>query len=125
MFLGPFYFTKLLLPTLLAGAKTSPDGKARIVNTSSAAHVFAGPIDFNTFKEGPARTKKGTQGLYTQSKLVRFSLSLHPCTDVDVIHREMSNYQTSLLNDMEIGASYLPLFIPELLNPIYNAISPY
>jgi retinol dehydrogenase 12 len=70
--LGHFYFTKLLIPTLLAGAKTSPDGKARIVNTSSSGHMFSDALDFNTFKEGPARVKKGTNGLYAQSKLVRF-----------------------------------------------------
>ena len=29
---GHFYFTKLLLPVLLAGAKSSPEGKARIVH---------------------------------------------------------------------------------------------
>jgi retinol dehydrogenase-12 len=30
---GPFYFTKLLLPTLLSTAKNSPDGHARILAT--------------------------------------------------------------------------------------------
>ena len=70
--LGHFYFTKLLLPTLLATAKVSPDGKVRVVNTSSSAHMFYDGIDFNTFKDGPARTKKGTQIMYCQSKLVRF-----------------------------------------------------
>ena len=69
--LGHFYFTKLLLPTLLATAKTSPDGKVRIVNTSSMGHIMCSGIDFNTLKEGPARKKTGTQSLYGQSKLVR------------------------------------------------------
>ncbi|KAF8799006.1 NAD(P)-binding protein [Phlegmacium glaucopus] len=73
--LGHFYFTKLLLPTLLAAAKTSPDGKARILNTSSIGHCFASGLDFNTFKDGPARTKKGTQMLYTQSKLGNVHIS--------------------------------------------------
>ncbi|KAF8177007.1 hypothetical protein BJ912DRAFT_692851 [Pholiota molesta] len=67
--LGHFYFTKLLLPTLLAGAKTSPGGKARVVNTSSAASMFVGNVDFNTLKDGPARKKKGSGLLYSQSKL--------------------------------------------------------
>ena len=71
MSLGHFYFTKLLLPTLIATAKTSPDGKARIVNTSSSVHMLASGLDFNTFKDSPARTKAGTQTLYNQSKLVR------------------------------------------------------
>lgn len=69
-YLGHFYFTKLLLPTLLAGAKSSPDGKARVVNTSSAAAMFVGNVDFNTLKDGPARKKKGSSLLYSQSKLV-------------------------------------------------------
>ncbi|KAF9485786.1 NAD(P)-binding protein [Pholiota conissans] len=67
--LGHFYFTKLLLPTLLAGAKSSPDGKARIVNTSSAAAMFVGGMDFDTFHDGPTRKKKGSHLLYSQSKL--------------------------------------------------------
>ena len=68
-FVGHFYFTKLLLPTLLSSAKTSPDGKARVVNVSSAGHHF-GSIDFNTLKDGPARKKKSSVILYGQSKLV-------------------------------------------------------
>ena len=81
--LGHFYFTKLLLPALLAAAKVSPDGKARIVNTSSLGHMMCSGIDFNTFKEGPARKKKGSQFLYSQSKLVRFLspiLHLYSCS---------------------------------------------
>ncbi|KAF8815943.1 NAD(P)-binding protein [Phlegmacium glaucopus] len=73
--LGHFYFTKLLLPTLLAAAKTSPDGKARIVNTSSITHFLASGLDFNTFKEGTARKKKGTKMLYSQSKLGNIHVS--------------------------------------------------
>jgi len=73
--LGHFYFTKLLLPALLAAAETSPDGKARIVNTSSSAHEFSSGIDFNTLKEGPARRKNQTQGLYGQSKLGNIQVS--------------------------------------------------
>lgn len=66
--LGHFYFTKLLLPTLLSTAKTSPDGKVRVINVSSAAHHY-GSIDFNTLKDGPARKKKFSVMLYGQSKL--------------------------------------------------------
>ncbi|EGN98303.1 hypothetical protein SERLA73DRAFT_183239 [Serpula lacrymans var. lacrymans S7.3] len=65
--LGPFYFTKLLLPALISGAKDSPDGKARVVNVSSAVHHFNG-LDFNTFKDGPARKKVYSGFLYSQSK---------------------------------------------------------
>ncbi|PPQ73153.1 hypothetical protein CVT26_014819 [Gymnopilus dilepis] len=67
--LGHFYFTKLLLPALLAGAKSSPDGKARVVNTSSSAAYYTNTIDFNTLKDSPARRKKAGWMLYSQSKL--------------------------------------------------------
>ncbi|KAF9559167.1 NAD(P)-binding protein [Agrocybe pediades] len=67
--LGHFYFTKLLLPSLLAGAKSSSDGKARVVNTSSSASNMVSGLDFNTFKDSPARKKKLAWILYGQSKL--------------------------------------------------------
>ncbi|KAG2137894.1 uncharacterized protein EDB93DRAFT_1339186 [Suillus bovinus] len=66
--LGHFYFTKLVMPALLAGAAQSPDGTARIVNTASNAHWF-GSLDYNTFKDGPARKKRGAMGLYGESKM--------------------------------------------------------
>jgi len=65
--LGHFYFTKLLLPTLIATAKTSSDGKARVVNTSSLGHIFNG-VNFNTLKDSPTRRRTLTQVLYHQSK---------------------------------------------------------
>lgn len=55
---------------LIATAKSSPDGHARIVNTSSSGSEMVGALDFNTFRDGPARKKKSTQTLYLQSKLV-------------------------------------------------------
>ena len=120
--LGHFYFTKLLLPTLLATAKTTPDGKARIVNTSSIAHVLCSGIDFNTFKEGPARVKKGTEALYCQSKLVRF---LSPTSrQYSCNHREISKYQKNLPIDMETMASFLHLSTPEILKQTLREISP-
>ncbi|KAF8961484.1 hypothetical protein BDZ97DRAFT_2029761 [Flammula alnicola] len=64
-----FYFTKLLLPTLLAGAKSSPDSKSHVVNTSSLASLLVKTVDFNTVKESlAARKKKGPSFLYNQSK---------------------------------------------------------
>jgi len=70
---GHFYLTKLLLPSLCAGAKSSPDGKARVINTSSSGSHMTNTLDFNTFKESSARRKYGLWSLYFQSKLV----SLH------------------------------------------------
>ncbi|KAF8662080.1 hypothetical protein AX16_001190 [Volvariella volvacea WC 439] len=60
--------TKLLLPTLLSTAKNTPEESVRVVTTASLAHELTKKIDFNTFKDGPARKKKGSQGLYVQSK---------------------------------------------------------
>ncbi|KAJ7745411.1 NAD-binding protein [Mycena maculata] len=76
--LGHFYFTKLLLPTLLATAKTSTDGKARVVNTASLGSVFAPGLDYDTFRDSPKRTKLGSTKLYNQSKFgnVVFSAEL-------------------------------------------------
>lgn len=68
---GHFYLTKLLLPALIAGAKSSPDGKSRVVNTASSASLAVTGINFNTLKESPLRNEKGGQFLYGQSKLVR------------------------------------------------------
>ncbi|EGN95247.1 hypothetical protein SERLA73DRAFT_162749 [Serpula lacrymans var. lacrymans S7.3] len=64
---GHHYFTKLLLPVLISTAKTCQDGKVRVVTTSSSGHHF-GNLDFNTFKDGPARKKQSTSVMYSQSK---------------------------------------------------------
>ncbi|KAF8896761.1 hypothetical protein CPB84DRAFT_1781782 [Gymnopilus junonius] len=75
--LGPFYFTKLLLPNLLAGAQSSLDGNARVVNSASWASLLVPDIDFNAFRDGPAR-RKANQRMYAYSKLgnVLFSKEL-------------------------------------------------
>lgn len=69
--LGHFFLTQLLLPALLAGAKASAEGTARVVNTSSSASITASGIDYATLTDTRARRKMGNQGLYGQSKLVR------------------------------------------------------
>ncbi|KAF8956997.1 hypothetical protein BDZ97DRAFT_1955212 [Flammula alnicola] len=121
--LGHFYFTKLLLPSLLAGAKSSPDGKARIVNTSSSASLFIKTVDFNTVKDSlAARKKKGTQLLYCQSKLgnVLFSnelarrygdqgivsISLNPGNLNSDLQRHVSMIETALLKPILYAPSY-------------------
>ncbi|KAH9847103.1 NAD-P-binding protein [Lenzites betulinus] len=77
--LGHYYLTQLLLPLLIASAETSPDGKARVINTSSMGHRYSSSIDFNTLRDGPARVKLGTMRLYSQSKFgnVVYSNELH------------------------------------------------
>ncbi|KAJ6574628.1 hypothetical protein B0H19DRAFT_935228 [Mycena capillaripes] len=66
--LGHFYLTKQLLPALVAGAKSSPDGKARVVNTSSFAH-YLGSLDYRTFKDSRRRRGFSKAKLSSQSKL--------------------------------------------------------
>ncbi|KAG6857168.1 hypothetical protein H0H87_008738, partial [Tephrocybe sp. NHM501043] len=75
--LGHFYFTKLLLPTLISTAKASPEKHVRVLTTSSVTHYY-GSLDFNTFKDGPARRNKlfALYHLYSQSKLVHLRGSL-------------------------------------------------
>lgn len=61
---------------MIATAKTTSDGKTRIVTTSSAGHLF-GRLDFNTFKDSPERRKRAVNTLYSQSKFVRKAPSIH------------------------------------------------
>ncbi|KIO26998.1 hypothetical protein M407DRAFT_73763 [Tulasnella calospora MUT 4182] len=78
--LGHAHFTLSLLPVLLEGAKSSPDGKARVVCTSSlvAYHNTEPQVKFDTLKDGAARHKLGKRGLYCQSKygVIAFSNEL-------------------------------------------------
>jgi NAD(P)-dependent dehydrogenase (short-subunit alcohol dehydrogenase family) len=81
--LGHYLFTMELLPALLSGAKSSPDKKARVVNTSSFAQESETGIKWDTLSDGPARKKVGKWGLYSQSKFVRrfhFLSVLHAVT---------------------------------------------
>ncbi|KAJ6471782.1 hypothetical protein C8R47DRAFT_988069, partial [Mycena vitilis] len=68
--LGHFYFTRLLIPTLLDTA--TPGNPVRVVNTSSiASELFGGVgINYNTLRDSPARKKAGPNTLYYQSKFV-------------------------------------------------------
>ncbi|KAG8910871.1 hypothetical protein FRC01_006076, partial [Tulasnella sp. 417] len=80
--LGSAHFTLLLIPELTAGAKSSSDGKARVVNVSSSAVYLnhGGLLNWKTLEtEGIAeRRKLGTVMLYNQSKygVVAFSNEL-------------------------------------------------
>ncbi|TFK47752.1 NAD(P)-binding protein [Heliocybe sulcata] len=65
--LGHFYFTHLLLPTLLSTAKSLPEGKTRVINTSSSTHLQGG-LDYTTFRDGKERRKLSSRKLYGQSK---------------------------------------------------------
>ncbi|KIO33502.1 hypothetical protein M407DRAFT_17754 [Tulasnella calospora MUT 4182] len=78
--LGHAHFTLSLMPALIDGAKASPDGKARVVNTSSFVVYYNSQplIKWNTLRDDPARTALGTRSLYAQSKygVVGFSNEL-------------------------------------------------
>ncbi|KZT70280.1 NAD(P)-binding protein [Daedalea quercina L-15889] len=60
--LGHFYFTQLLL---LATAKASPDGKARVVHVASVGHEFVNGVDL---ADTPKRRTLHPTTLYFQSK---------------------------------------------------------
>ncbi|KAI0066977.1 NAD-P-binding protein [Artomyces pyxidatus] len=64
---GHYLFTTLLIPALLAGAKSSPDGKARVVVTSSMS-AYLDVIHWGSFRPGEVRDKMTTYQLYDQSK---------------------------------------------------------
>lgn len=66
-FLGHFYFTKLLIPTLLSTAKAS-GSPARIVTVASTGSLMYSGLRFDTFKDSPTRKKLGKEALYLQSK---------------------------------------------------------
>jgi NAD(P)-dependent dehydrogenase (short-subunit alcohol dehydrogenase family) len=67
--IGHFLLTTELLPLLEAGAQSSSDKTARIVNTSSSASVFY-TINWNALNDTPERKRLGNQILYAQSKFV-------------------------------------------------------
>jgi len=81
--LGHFYFTKLLLPTLISTANSSPSakGNTRVVNTSSGSAILApedGVVWATLGRDNAAlvaRKKLGTQSLYSQSKWGNIVLS--------------------------------------------------
>ncbi|KAH7872559.1 NAD-P-binding protein, partial [Lentinula edodes] len=73
--IGHYVLFKELLTPLLAGAQSSQDKKARIVNMSSSAQMFIDTIHFDTIKDTPKRRKLGSAKLYMQSKLANIVLS--------------------------------------------------
>ena len=109
--IGPWYFTELLMPALLAGVQTSPDHHARVVTTSSSG-AYLGTIDFDTFKDTPKRRKLNAGDLYAQSKLVRSHVSLLWCP------AELVGFQADVIIARQIAKRYADKGIVSLsLNP--------
>jgi len=104
--LGHFYFTTLLIPALLAGAKSSPDGKARVLNTSSFASLLNSGVDFNTLKDTPARKKCADKWLYSQSKLVGISAYTQTVPFITRSIRVMCCFQMNYNEDTGTRASF-------------------
>ncbi|CCM06185.1 uncharacterized protein FIBRA_08427 [Fibroporia radiculosa] len=72
--MGHYYFTKLLMPALLAGRDTSPDRHTRVITTSSSGAYMA-TLNFDSLKDGPKRKKVTTETLYYQSKFANVVVS--------------------------------------------------
>ncbi|KIM74375.1 hypothetical protein PILCRDRAFT_80169, partial [Piloderma croceum F 1598] len=134
--LGHFYFTKLLLPALIVAAQSTPGVGGRVVNVSSVGHHFEN-LHFNTFKDGPARKKLGTQRLYSQSKFGRIgnvvfatelarrygdqgivSTSLHPGSLTSELQRHLGSILKFLLSLFAKDVSY------GALTPLWAGVSP-
>jgi len=75
--LGHAHLTLCLIPELLAGAKSSPDGKARVVNTSSVvAYMNPKPLlKLDAVRDGPVRNTLARTDLYAHSKYANIAFS--------------------------------------------------
>ena len=114
--LGPFYFTKLLLPALF-GAST-PNNKSRVVNTSSAGSIssvsyFGSGLDFATFKDSPRRRKYSKHELYCQSKLVCSTIA-----SVSSINKaDFSTYKGNVVFTQELARQHGDKIVTTAVHP--------
>ncbi|PIL31377.1 hypothetical protein GSI_06077 [Ganoderma sinense ZZ0214-1] len=120
--IGHHYFTKLLLPALLAGKESSPDHHTRVVTTSSAASYLS-PLYWDTFKDGPARRQKSTSTMYNQSKLAnaivaRETAKRYGQDGIISISVNPGNIQSDLQR-------HLPSIIPKIANLVFLYPTPY
>ncbi|KAF8313659.1 NAD(P)-binding protein [Clavulina sp. PMI_390] len=136
--LGHFYLTKLLMPTLLASAKTAPEGKVRVIEVSGGGVMIApsakvgGPVVIDSLIDGPTRNKFDAQTLFCQSKSGqalhamalsrRFAdqgivcISLHPGIITTPLWNEGNN-KMPWLKKMSYGVEY------GALTPLYAGTS--
>ncbi|KDQ57600.1 hypothetical protein JAAARDRAFT_268980 [Jaapia argillacea MUCL 33604] len=115
--LGPFLFTKLLIPTLIAGSQSSSDHKSRIITTSSQGHYFYN-LNWDTFVDGPTRKNMTTENLYYQSKFANVviarelaqrygeqgivSISVNPGNIKTDLQRHVSDCKNKLANALHL-----------------------
>ncbi|KAN0135034.1 NAD(P)-binding protein [Lactarius tabidus] len=132
--IGPWLFTKLLAPALIAATDASPSHeKARIVTVSSSANYLTNGLDFYAIADGPERTKYSELELYNKSKFGNVVVakelarrygdkivctSLHPGNIRTGLQRHMSGWQNTLL--------YWTMYPPSYgaLTQLYCATSP-
>ncbi|OBZ71335.1 hypothetical protein A0H81_08860 [Grifola frondosa] len=111
--LGHFFFTELLIPALIAGKETSPDHHARVITTSSSgAYMYT--INWDTFRDGPARRKLSSQQLYYQSKFANVVVAREVAkryADQGII--SMSCHPGNLQTDLQ---RYVPAVVRAVLN---------
>ncbi|KAI0776358.1 NAD(P)-binding protein [Irpex lacteus] len=114
---GHWYFTELLLPALLRGRASSPDGYARVITTSSSTAYYT-TLDWSTFNNGKARRRLGSRALYSQSKfgnavvaieLARrygnqgiLSIPVNPGNIKTEIHRNVGTVDRYLINTLPV-----------------------
>ncbi|KAG8957331.1 hypothetical protein FRC00_004133, partial [Tulasnella sp. 408] len=110
--LGPAHFTLLLLPELIAGARSSPDGKARVVNVSSSGVYLnhSKLLDWEALEsEGTAeRRKLASLGLYNQSKygILAFSNELaRRYADQGITSNALNPVERGPLTSLYVGTS--------------------
>ena len=90
------------MPALLAATKTSPDGHARVITTSSSAS-YLDTLHFETFKDGPERRKMGSTHMYNQSKHVRSSQVFQP---IDTMLKDVDPFQGNIMVAREVAKRY-------------------
>ncbi len=138
--LGHGIFTLELLPLLLAGAKTSSDNKARVINTSSVVAYKTSTINWDAMRDLEARKKLGTSALYDQifreSSLLSSMISESRSQGVLVFSNELArkygsqgivsatlnpgNLRTELQRHMSSIQQPVVVSIPHFLCPLFT-----
>lgn len=88
-FSGHVHFTKQLLPALISGAKSSSDGKARVVTLSSVGAYFSPSLDLDLAGDTDKRKKTSPMTLYVHSKLVW----IHSCLYIAFFSLKVHDYR--------------------------------